>query len=136
MNDEAASMGGLAPSLRTILAIIMRFAGQDPDSFNLQNPAPTRGGFYLSPGGSPFLYSIATSFDRMMFWALFLTALGLSIISKKLKTLDCDDRRIRMVCALPDRFGRPGGCLLVKGRAHNRSQTIKGAWGALSRLKT
>jgi hypothetical protein len=39
----------------------------------------------VSPGGSPFLYSIATSFDLMMFWTLFLTALGLSIISKKLK---------------------------------------------------
>jgi hypothetical protein len=63
----------------------MLFAGQDPDSFNIQNPAPTSGGLYLSPGGSRFLYSIATSFDLMMFWALFLTALGLSIISKKLK---------------------------------------------------
>ena len=39
----------------------------------------------MSPGGSPFLYSIATSFDLLMFWTLFLTALGLSVISKKLK---------------------------------------------------
>ena len=75
----------LAISVRTIIAIIMLFAGQDPDSFNIQNPAPTSGGFYLSPGGSPFLYSIATSFDLLMFWTLFLTALGLSVISKKLK---------------------------------------------------
>ena len=59
--------------------------GQDPDSFNIRNPSPTSGGFYLAPGGSPFLYSVATSFDLMMFWALFLTALGLSIIGKKLK---------------------------------------------------
>ena len=75
----------LAISVRTIIAIIMLFAGQDPDSFNIQNPAPTSGGFYLSPGGSPFLYSIATSFDLLMIWTLFLTALGLSVISKKLK---------------------------------------------------
>jgi hypothetical protein len=75
----------LAISVRTIIAIIMLFAGQDPDSFNIQNPAPTSGGFYLSPGGSPFLYSIATSFDLVMIWTLFLTALGLSIVSKKLK---------------------------------------------------
>ena len=51
-----------------VIAIVMLFAGQDPDSFNIQNPAPTSGGFYLSPGSSPFLYSIATSFDLMMFW--------------------------------------------------------------------
>ena len=76
---------GLALSVRTILAIVMLFAGQDPDSFNIRNPAPTSGGFYLAPESSPFLYSVATSFDLMMIWALFLTALGLSIVSKKLK---------------------------------------------------
>jgi hypothetical protein len=75
----------LVQAIRTILAIVMLFAGLDPDSFNIQNPAPTNPGYFLSPGGSQFLYSIASSLDLFMIWTLVLTALGISIISKKVK---------------------------------------------------
>jgi len=76
---------GLVQVVRTILGIVSLYAGLDPDSFNLQNVAPTNLGYFLSPGGSPFLYSIATALDLTMIWTLCLTALGLSIISKKVK---------------------------------------------------
>jgi len=76
---------GLASGIRTVLAIMTLFAGLDPDAFNLQNPAPTNPGYFMDPGASPFLYSVATSLDIFMIWTLLLTALGLSILTKKLK---------------------------------------------------
>jgi Yip1-like protein len=76
---------GLALSVRGLLAVVMLFAGLDPDSFNMQNPAPSNPGYFLSPSGSPFLYSFASSIDIFMIWTLVLTALGISIISKKTK---------------------------------------------------
>lgn len=76
---------GLALSVRGLLAVVMLFAGLDPDSFNMQNPAPSNPGYFLSPTGSPFLYSLASSIDIFMIWTLVLTALGISIISKKTK---------------------------------------------------
>ena len=76
---------GLVQVIKTILAIVMLFAGLDPDSFNIQNPAPTNPGYFLSPAGSPFLYSIASSLDIFMIWTLVLTALGISIINKKMR---------------------------------------------------
>jgi hypothetical protein len=63
----------------------MLFAGLDPAAFNLQNSAPTNPGYFMDPGSSPFLYSVATSIDIFMIWTLLLTALGLGIITKKLK---------------------------------------------------
>jgi len=75
----------LVQGIRTILATVMLFVGLDPDSFNIQNPAPTNPGYFLNPTGSPFLYSVASSLDIFMIWTLVLTALGISIISKKVK---------------------------------------------------
>jgi len=74
---------GLVVNIRTILAIIMLFAGLDPGAFNLQNSAPTNPGYFMDPGSSPFLYSVATSIDLFMIWTLLLTAHGLSILAKK-----------------------------------------------------
>jgi hypothetical protein len=71
--------------IRTVLAIIPLFVGLNPDSFNLQNPAPTNIGYFLNPTDSPFLYSIASSLDLFMISTLVLTALGLSIVSKKVR---------------------------------------------------
>ena len=76
---------GLAIALRSILVIISLFAGFDPDSFTLQNPAATNPGFFLDPTTSPFLYSLASSLDIFMIWTLILTAIGLSCGSKKMK---------------------------------------------------
>lgn len=68
--------------LKTVLAAISVAAGADPDSFNLQNPAATNPGYFLSPGNSPFLYSTATALDIFMIWTLILTAIGFSCVSK------------------------------------------------------
>jgi hypothetical protein len=76
---------GLAMAVRSILVIVSLFAGFDPDSFTLQNPAATNPGFFLDPTTSPFLYSLASSLDIFMIWTLVLTAIGLSCVSKKMK---------------------------------------------------
>jgi hypothetical protein len=76
---------GLALAVRGLLGVVMLFAGLDPDSFNMQNPAPSNPGYFLNPTGSPFLYSFASAIDIFMIWTLVLTALGISILSKKTK---------------------------------------------------
>ena len=68
--------------LKSVLASVSILAGADPDSFSLQNPAATNPGYFLSPGNSPFLYSIATAIDIFMIWTLILTAIGFSSVSK------------------------------------------------------
>lgn len=68
--------------LKTILATISVAAGADPDSFNLQNPAATNPGYFLSPGNSPFLYSVATALDIFMIWTLIVTAIAFTCVSK------------------------------------------------------
>jgi len=68
--------------LKTILATVSITAGADPDSFNLQNPAATNPGYFLSPGNSPFLYSVATALDIFMIWTLIATAIGFSCVGK------------------------------------------------------
>jgi len=68
--------------LKTILATISVAAGADPDSFNLQNPAATNPGYFLSAGNNPFLYSVGTALDIFMIWTLIVTAIGFSAVSK------------------------------------------------------
>jgi hypothetical protein len=72
----------LALLIKTILATISVAAGADPDSFNLQNPVATNPGYFLSPGNSPFLYSVATALDIFMIWTLILTAIGFTCVGK------------------------------------------------------
>ncbi|MGH9500857.1 MAG: YIP1 family protein [Terriglobales bacterium] len=74
--------GSLPLLLKTILAAISVAAGADPDSFNLQNPAATNPGYFLSAGNSPFLYSVATALDIFMIWTLIVTAIGFSCVGK------------------------------------------------------
>jgi hypothetical protein len=68
--------------LKSILASVSILAGADPDSFALQNPAATNPGYFLSPGNSPFLYSVATALDIFMIWTLILTAIAFTCVSK------------------------------------------------------
>ena len=71
---------GLPLGIRTLIAIVTMFAGLDPDAFNLQNPAPTNPGYFLSSGGSPVLYSVMSSIDIFMIWTLIITAMGFAIL--------------------------------------------------------
>ncbi len=74
-----ASLPGL---LKVCLALVSLFAGASPDSFTFQNPVATNPGYFLNPSDSPFLYSLASSFDVFLIWTLVLTAIGFTCVSK------------------------------------------------------
>jgi len=71
--------------VKTVLATASVAAGANPDSFVLANPVATNPGYFLSPAGSPFLYSLASAADIFMIWTLILTAIGFAAVTK-LKT--------------------------------------------------
>lgn len=74
-----ATLPGL---LRALLAILSLVTGASPDSFTFQNPVATNPGYFLNPADSPFLYSLASSFDVFLIWTLVLTAIGFTCVSK------------------------------------------------------
>src|ERR1700676_116589 len=74
-----AALPGL---IRVALAMMSLLAGASPDSFTFQNPVGTNPGYFMNPADSPFLYSLASSFDIFLIWTLVLTAIGFSTVSK------------------------------------------------------
>jgi hypothetical protein len=74
-----AALPGL---IRVVLAMLSLLAGASPDSFTFQNPVGTNPGYFMNPADSPFLYSLASSFDIFLIWTLVLTAIGFSTVSK------------------------------------------------------
>ncbi len=68
--------------LKTLLALLSVAAGVSPDSFTFQNPVATNPGYFMSPAGNIFLYSIASAVDVFMIWTLVLTAIGFTCVSK------------------------------------------------------
>ena len=74
-----ASLPGLVKSL---LGIIIMFAGVDPEGFVPQNPVATNPGHLINPAESPVLYSVLSSIDIVAIWTLVLTAIGFSCVSK------------------------------------------------------
>jgi hypothetical protein len=54
-----------------------------PESFNLQNFAPTSVGAFLSPTEtSPWLYRLATALDATTIWCMVVLAIGFAVIAK------------------------------------------------------
>ncbi len=68
--------------LSPLLAILSLLAGASGDGFNLQNPAATNPGYFISPDGSPVLRALLTPLDVLSVWSLILTAIGITCISK------------------------------------------------------
>jgi hypothetical protein len=79
----AVWMYAMLPSLiKTLLAIIVIYAGSAPESFNISNPAPTNLGAFLSPTDTnPALYALATSIDAVTIWTLVLVGIGTSMVA-------------------------------------------------------
>jgi hypothetical protein len=71
------------PSIvKTLLGIIVIYAGTAPESFNIRNFAPTNLGAFLNPAETnKVLYSLATSLDIMTLWCCVLMAIGISIVA-------------------------------------------------------
>jgi hypothetical protein len=75
-------MYAMLPScIKTILGIVVLFAGTAPESFNIKNFAPTNLGAFLPTDINPGLYSLATSIDFVTIWTLALVGIGTAMIA-------------------------------------------------------
>jgi len=84
----AVWMYAMMPScIKTILGIVVLFAGTAPDSFNIKNFAPTNLGAFMNPmDTNPGLYSLATSIDFVTIWTLALVGIGVAIVAGTKRT--------------------------------------------------
>jgi hypothetical protein len=73
---------GLPGILKPLLAIVSILAGAAPDSFTMQNPIASNPGYFLTPGQSPFLFSLASALDVFTIWVLVLAGIGFAIVGK------------------------------------------------------
>ena len=71
------------PSIvKTLLGVVVIYAGMAPESFNLKNFAPTNLGAFLDPiDTNKALYSLATSLDIVTIWTLVLMSIGVAIVA-------------------------------------------------------
>ncbi len=79
----AVWMYSMLPSvIKTILGVVVIYAGAAPESFNIKNFAPTNVGAFLSPvDTNAALYSLATSLDIITIWSLVLLAIGIATVA-------------------------------------------------------
>jgi Yip1 domain len=73
---------GLIPLVKLVLAIIVLFAAGDASGFNINNPIPTNGGFFLDASSAHWLKSLLTSLDVITVWNLLVVSIGCAIVSK------------------------------------------------------
>ena len=74
-----ASLPGV---IKTLLGTIVLFLGMAPESFNMNNFAPTNLGAFLSPTDTnPALYRLATSLDFVTLWCMILLGIGLATVA-------------------------------------------------------
>ena len=78
----AVWMYAMLPScIKTLLGIVVLFAGSAPESFNIKNFAPTNLGAFLPTDINPGLYSLATSLDFITIWTLVLVGIGVAKVA-------------------------------------------------------
>jgi len=75
-------MYAMLPScIKTLLGIVVLYAGTAPESFNIKNFAPTNLGAFLPTDINPGLYSLATSIDFVTIWTLVLVGIGTALVA-------------------------------------------------------
>ena len=68
--------------IKTLLGIVVIYAGVAPESFNIKNFAPTNIGAFLNPAETnAVLYSFATSLDFIQIWSMILLAIGTATVA-------------------------------------------------------
>ena len=73
---------GLPGLLKFLLSILALLVGLDPESLQINNPAGTNLGYYLSPTDTPkAFYTLATQVDVITLWTLVLMGIGVSVIA-------------------------------------------------------
>jgi hypothetical protein len=74
--------GWLVSIVSTVLAILSMFLGSDPEGFQIRNPVATNPAYFMNPAGNKFLYGVASMFDIIAIWMIFVMAVGFSENSK------------------------------------------------------
>lgn len=79
----AVWMYAMLPScIKTLLGIVVLYAGTAPESFNIKNFAPTNLGAFMNPADTnPALYSLASSIDLITIWTLVLVGIGTAVVA-------------------------------------------------------
>jgi hypothetical protein len=68
--------------IKSLLGAIVIFINSTPETFNLNNFAPTNIGAFLTQSETnKALYTLATSIDIITIWSLILTGIGISIVA-------------------------------------------------------
>ena len=68
--------------IKTLLGTAVIFSGQDPESFNIKNFAPTNAGAFLNPlETNKALYALASSLDVITIWTLVLLSIGVATVA-------------------------------------------------------
>ena len=74
---------GLPGIFKALLGAIVIFAGTAPESFNLNNFAPTSVGAFLNPlETNAALYKLASALDVTTIWTLVLLGIGIAAVAK------------------------------------------------------
>ncbi len=79
----AVWMYAMLPScIKTLLGVVVLYAGVAPESFNIKNFAPTNLGAFLNPlETNAGLYSFASSIDIITIWCLVLVGIGTALVA-------------------------------------------------------
>jgi hypothetical protein len=73
---------GLPGVFKSLLGAIVLYAGAAPESFNINNFAPTSVGAFLNPQETnAALYKLATQLDITAIWSMVLMGIGLAIVA-------------------------------------------------------
>ncbi len=68
---------GLPGIIKVLLGVVVILAGMAPESFNINNFAPTNLGAFLDPAETnKALYALASAFDAITIWTLVLMGMG------------------------------------------------------------
>ena len=68
--------------IKTLLGIVVIYAGVAPESFNIKNFAPTNVGAFLNPiETNKALYAFASSLDVITIWSMVLLAIGMAAVA-------------------------------------------------------
>jgi hypothetical protein len=70
--------------VKTLLGIVVIFAGAEPDTFNIKNFAPTNVAAFVYPNpveANKALYALASSLDAVTIWTLVLLAIGTATVA-------------------------------------------------------
>ncbi len=69
--------------VKTVLLLILVFAGRGAENFRLDNPIGSNLGFFLNLSETPkFIYSLASSIDLFTIWTAILIGIGVACLTK------------------------------------------------------